>query len=105
MMDIAFTFTGRLWEWPAKASWFFITLPSERADEVRFFTSDEMMGPRRGFGSVRVAVCIGKTSWQTSLFPDKQSGSYVLPVKAAVRAAETIKAGDDVRVTLRLLMR
>ncbi len=38
-----------------------------------------------GFGSIRVTARIGETAWATSVFPDKASGGWVLPVKKAVR--------------------
>ncbi len=50
----------------------------------------------RGFGSIRVAATIGRTRWNTSIFPDAKSGSYVLPVKKQVRQAEHATAGDEV---------
>lgn len=59
---------------------------------------------RRGFGSVRVEVTVGPTTWCTSIFPSKESGSYVLPVKKAVRAAAEAEEGDDVDVELVLLL-
>ncbi len=43
---------------------------------------------KRNFGSIRVTVTIGETSWQTSLFRDTMSNSYLLPVKAAIRRKE-----------------
>ena len=58
-------------------------------------------GPREGFGSVRVEARIGATTWRTSVFPDKRG--YVLPVKKAVRRAESLEVGDPARVTLELL--
>jgi len=41
---------------------------------------DLMEGRTEGFGSVPVHVALGATQWSTSLFPDKQRGTYVLPV-------------------------
>jgi Domain of unknown function (DUF1905) len=41
---------------------------------------------------------IGGTTWTTSLFP--KNGGYVLPVKDAVREAESLDIGDTVRVRL-----
>jgi hypothetical protein len=38
------------------------------------------------------------------VFPDKESGSYVLPVKQAVRKAAAIEEGDPVTVTLSLVL-
>lgn len=88
-------FTAELWEYTADAaSWFFVTLPTEVADEI-----EEMaLAPKRGFGSVRVTVTVGSTTWATSLFPSKEAGSYLLPVKKAVRVAERIDAGDPLDV-------
>ena len=83
-------FTAELWaHGEDPGSWHFVRLPLELADEIR----DEA-GPQRGFGSVRVSVRLGSTTWQTSLFPEAGSGSMVLPVKKAVRRAEGVEAGD-----------
>jgi hypothetical protein len=49
---------------------------------------------------VRVHVRIGQTVFATSVFPEKASGSYLLPVKKSVREKEGIDDGD--RVTVRL---
>ena len=51
---------------------------------------------RRGFGSVPVSVTIGETNWDTSIFPDSKSGTFILPVKAKVRKDEDIEAGETV---------
>jgi hypothetical protein len=39
---------------------------------------------------------------RTSLFPDSKAGTYLLPVKRAVRDAEHLDAGDDIRAQLEL---
>lgn len=88
-------FDAELWEYPGEAAWHFVTLPPELADDVR-----ELVPPGPGFGSVRVTATIGDTRWQTSLFPDSKTGSYVLPVKKQVRAANGLVAGDRVAVRL-----
>ena len=59
-------------------------------------------GPRRGFGGVRVKVVLGKTKWETSIFPDSRSNTYLLPLKAVIRRAEAIAAGDTIRFTLEI---
>jgi Domain of unknown function (DUF1905) len=89
-------FTAELWEWEARDSWFFLTLPEELADDIQARTDDTI---RRGFGSLRVEATIGRTTWRTSIFPG-QTGSYVLPVKKPVRTAESIEPGDTVGVSL-----
>ncbi|MCP3420206.1 DUF1905 domain-containing protein [Nocardioides pinisoli] len=100
-MDEGVTFTAVLWRWTAReesadtGAWCFVTLPPDLADEVR-----ERAGEPRGFGSVRVHAAAGGTTWDTSVFPDKQSGSFVLPVKKAVRAVAGVGEGDELTVTL-----
>ncbi len=94
----AFEFSAALWVHAGTDPWHFITLPAEVGEEIAELTE----GLRGGFGSVRVAVTVGGTSWRTSVFPDKTSGSYVLPMKKAVRAAEGLTAGDEVTITLEL---
>ncbi|MBC7678034.1 MAG: DUF1905 domain-containing protein [Pseudorhodobacter sp.] len=42
----------------------------------------------------RCAATIGSTTWTTSLIPE--DGRYLLPLMAAVRAAEQIALGDHV---------
>ncbi|GGK68292.1 DUF1905 domain-containing protein [Ornithinimicrobium pekingense] len=92
-------FTAELWRWAAaQDAWFFVTLPDDASALVR-----ERPRPRRGFGSVRVEVTVGTTTWRTSVFPDSGSGRYVLPVKKAVRTAEDLEEGEPVDVRLSVL--
>lgn len=93
-------FNAPLWEWQAKAAWFFLTLPVEESGMIRMAANAG--GKARGFGSVRVKATIGATRWNTSIFPDKKSGTYLLPVKAEVRKAEGFAVGDAVEVGLSL---
>ena len=81
------------------ANWHFIPVPKEVGKEI-----EEKFGAhKRGFGSLRVEVTIGKTVWNTSIFPDKYSGSYILPIKASVRKKEDIFAEDVVSFSIRFI--
>ncbi|TKD39151.1 MAG: DUF1905 domain-containing protein, partial [Mesorhizobium sp.] len=42
------------------------------------------------------------TRWRTSLFPDKKSGSLLLPIKTAVRVREGLRAGDTANLTIEM---
>lgn len=92
------TFEAELWRWQGDAAWHFVSLPDEVADAIEF--TAEANGLTRGFGSVRVEVTVGTTTWRTSLFPDAKQGTYVLPVKRGVRDAEGLVEGATVSVTL-----
>lgn len=93
-----FEFSAPLWLYSGAAGWHFVTVPPEVSADITDLTS----GLRHGFGSVRVAVRVGSTSWRTSIFPDSATGTFLLPMKA-VRAAESLAAGDVARVRLGLV--
>ena len=76
----------------------FLSLPPDVADELRARSA----GAQRAFGSLRVQATLGETTWQTSLFPDRKSDSYLLPVKADVRRAEGVGEGEFATVRLEL---
>ncbi len=91
-----FTFSARLWQWAARTdAWWFVTVPPDVSDELA-----ELPLPPRGFGSVKVTVTVGATTWSTSVFPSEEQKGYVLPVKRAVRVAEKIADGGVVDVVL-----
>jgi hypothetical protein len=95
-----YEFGAPLWRWEAKdeaksGAWFFLSLPFDVADEI-----EETAGPGKGFGSVRVEVTIGGSTWRTSVFPSGGQRTYVLPVKKAVRVAEQLDEGTEAKVRL-----
>jgi hypothetical protein len=87
-------FDGEVWFWRGPAPWYFISVPAEHAEALsavsRFVSY--------GWGMIPVTVRVGATAWTTSLFP--KDGSYVLPVKAAVRHAEGLDEGSRATVQL-----
>ena len=94
-------FEAELWLWDARRAdtWTFVSVPPELSEEIR----DQAAAlPPAGFGSVRVTVTIGSSTWQTSVFPSGD-GRYDLPVKKAVRRVERVESGDRVRVRLEVL--
>ena len=97
-MATEYKFSGQLWQYDGEAPWCFVTLPAEVSDDIRAESGPAAMA----FGSVKVSVTVGGTRWATSLFPDKNLGSYLLPVKKGVRRAEGLEVGSVVEVQLEL---
>lgn len=92
-----FEFSAPLWRYTGeKASWYFVSLPSDTAEDIRACTE----GGRRGWGSIPVSATIGSSSWSTSLFPQKQGSTYLLPVKAAIRKQEALEVDKLAQVVL-----
>ncbi|MDE0572890.1 DUF1905 domain-containing protein [Demequina sp. B12] len=93
-------FSARLWPWKARHQvWTFVTLPPDLSDEIE----DLVQEPRRGFGAVKVRVHLGGSTWETSMFPSKEQGAHILPVKGAVRKAEGLDIEDSVTVRIELI--
>ena len=87
-------FNGKIWFWRGPAPWFFVTVPEEQSHDIKEISEFVTYG----WGVIPVHVRIGKTEWQTSLFP--KDGRYIVPIKASVRKAENLEEGDDVAVRL-----
>ena len=90
-------FAGELWQWRGPAPYHFITVPDDGCAALR------AMAPvvSYGWGMIPVRVRIGRTVWETSLFP--KDGRYVVPIKDLVRRAEGLADGDT--ATLELTIR
>jgi hypothetical protein len=93
-------FTALVWVYPGKGGWHFVTVPQDVSDNIAAL----FQGLSQGWGSYPATVTIGATRWQTSIFPDKASATYLLPLKAQVRKKEGIAEGDTVSILLELDM-
>jgi Domain of unknown function (DUF1905) len=98
--SLSYEFRAPLWVWEVRRDlWMFVTLPDEASDEI----AARVEIGARGFGSVPVRARIGATTWRTSVFPQGADGPYVLPVKRAVRDANSLGVGDTAAVFVDVL--
>lgn len=88
------SFGGEIWYWKGPSPFHFVTVPHEEGEELRAVSSLASYG----WGVIPVTVTIGGTNWSTSLFP--KDGTYLVPIKASVRAAEGLELGDAVQISL-----
>jgi hypothetical protein len=87
---------AKVWLYPGMAGWHFVTIPAAQSTEIKMLHG----AMKRGWGSLPVVATVGRTSWKTSIFPDKKSGAYLLPLKADVRKNEKIVVGDTVALSI-----
>ena len=87
-------FSGKIWFWQGPAPWFFVTVPEEQSRDLKAISTLVTYG----WGVIPVHVRIGRSEWQTSLFP--KDGLYLVPIRASIRKAENLAEGDTVTVHL-----
>ncbi len=97
-MSKAYTLQSKVLVYQGMSAWRFLVLPTKTGKEIK----EKFGKSAKGWGSLPVSVVIGKTEWTTSIFPDKKSGTYLLPLKAKVRKAEGIEDIDFVTFIVRL---
>lgn len=88
------SFSGEIWYWRGPAPFHFVTVPDDVAAQL------ESLSPlvSYGWGMIPAEVRIGGTEFATALWP--KNGGYIVPIKDAVRRAESIDQGDTVTVRL-----
>lgn len=89
-----FEFVGKIWHWRGPAPFFFVTVPEPQSRELKAVSQLVSYG----WGMIPVTARIGRTTWQTSLFP--KDGLYIVPLKDKIRSAEQLLEGDDVTIRL-----
>lgn len=87
-------FSGKIWYWRGPAPFFFVTVPSRHFRAIHELSR----AVTYGWGMIPVNASIGDMEWTTAMFP--KDGSYVLPLKMAVRKAAGVGEGDNVKVAL-----
>jgi|tagenome__1003787_1003787.scaffolds.fasta_scaffold20813117_3 hypothetical protein len=91
---LAVEFQGEVWQWRGPAPYYFITVPEEPASLLRALSAMVTYG----WGMIPVRVSIGRSTWQTALWP--KDGRYVVPIKKVVRLGERLDEGQIVGVRL-----
>ena len=96
MAAVDLEFSGEIIHWRGPSPFHFVTVPDEESAAIEAVSSIVTYG----WGAIPVRAQIGRTDFTTSLFP--KGDLYLVPVKVAVRRAEQLVLGDEVRVRLHL---
>ena len=93
MIKKEFKVQAKLWRWPGDVAWHFINIDKKISAQIRFAYP-------KGF--VKITAKVGKTTWDTSLFPQKESRSYLLSIKAQVRNKVDLFEGDLINFNFKI---
>lgn len=89
-------FVGEIFHWRGPSPFHFVAVPDDPSAAIEAVASMVTYG----WGVIPVEVRIGATDFRTSLFPKDER--YLVPIKQAVRMAEQLSLGDEVKIRLRL---
>jgi hypothetical protein len=76
-------------------AWRFARVPEDISAKIKEMQKGR---PRRGWGAVYAKAKIGRSEWVTSIFPDRHSATYILPLKKEIRYEENLYDGINIRV-------
>ena len=91
-----FSFSAELWEWRGPAPFYFLSVPTEQAKDIR----EAAKLVSYGWGMIPIKAEIGGIAFTTSMFA--KNGTYVVPVKNVVRVPLKLEVGDTVEVSFDL---
>ena len=94
LLGVDLEFSGEVWHWRGPAPHHFVSVPEDDCVELEAAAAFVTYG----WGMIPVTVALGGSRWTTSLWP--KDGGYVVPLKLAVRKAESVDVGDTVTVRL-----
>lgn len=92
-------FTGPVIEWRGPAPFYYVVIPEAESETIGSMASVLTYG----WGAIPVSARVGGVEFTTSLFP--KDGRYLLPLKDAVRRPLGVGVGDQVAVSLGLVVR
>ncbi len=97
---VKYSFRAKVWKYKGKAGWYFVTLPKLLSAKIRknHGISEE------GWGRLKTAAQVGKSKWNTAIWFDTKTASYLLPLKLDVRKKEGIKIAASLQVHLQFYL-
>ncbi len=76
--------------------WLFVAMPEEMAHEIR----ENLKFQEEGWGRMKATAKVGGSEWNTAIWLDTKSNTYLLPIKAAIRKKEKVEPGEEIQITI-----
>ncbi|MFM1905253.1 MAG: hypothetical protein RIT32_49 [Actinomycetota bacterium] len=95
-MEYEFRISGPVFEWRGPAPFHFVKIPTDQSNLIK----SEANLLSYGWGVIPIHGQVGRTNFTTSLIP--KDGSYLIPIKDAVRKSEQLELDDEVEISLNL---
>jgi hypothetical protein len=92
-----YTFSAKVFLWPGDLGWHFVYLPKDLAENIK------KVSKKYGGGFVKVKARLGKSEWETSLFPYTRENTYLICIKKKIREKENIFTGEELKIKFNLI--
>lgn len=105
----SFKINGKVWRWTnssgsTEGGWYFVYVNEKLSQQIRDTTRNEK---KVGLHFIRVKATVGKTNWNTTLFPTSAKGGEAGPISSCHQSRrghkEGIDEGDAVKTSCTLL--
>ncbi|WP_298417364.1 DUF1905 domain-containing protein [uncultured Kordia sp.] len=93
---IKYEFSSKLWKDSSSGGWVFITLPKNMSKEIR----ENLQWQEEGWGRMKASAIIKEVQWDTAIWFDTKTNTYLLPVKAEIRKKAKLKLDDVIAVSI-----
>ena len=80
-------------------AWRFVRVPEDISNTIKEMQKGRL---RRGWGAIYARAKIKKSIWVTSIFPDRHSATYILPLKKQIRYKENLYDGIEIKVSMEI---
>jgi len=94
--NIHYDFTAKIWQHSGAGGWHFVSLPQHISDEIR----ENHGWQEEGWGRLKVKAQIDLVNWDTAIWYDTKSATYLLPVKAEMRKKLKLETGIVIEISI-----
>lgn len=88
---------GKVWRWPGVGGWHFVYVEKSLTEKIK----KEGARYKYGSGFIAIKAKVGKSEWDTALFPHTKEQVYLISIKQKIRTKEEIFEGDNIEVSFK----
>lgn len=97
MIKKTFTQKAKVWIYPGVGGWHFVNIDKDISARII-----EGQKPIKS-AMIKVHAKIDRVKWDTALFKQKQTQTFLLPIKKKVQSEAGVLAGDTVTVSVEII--
>ena len=96
--NIRYDFSAKMWQHDSPGGWFFVSIPIEMSKEIRTNLSFQ----EEGWGRMKTRAKIGDIEWESAIWYDSKSKTYLLPIKSKIRKLVKLNTTENINLTIYL---